>query len=828
MKKSIITILLIATIHFFGIAQNGITGTSINLHATFHHVGIQVNFTGDVNNNAIATLEVNIDNAGFQDAHALSRVGNNRFVGTVFSLNSETNVDVRITLSDPEGVNNNVHTASITTRSEQVPVSTGNHIHVATSGNDNTGDGSDSNPYNTIQKAVDLAIPGNKIVIHAGTYHETVEIAYKNESSINAPITISNAGDGPVILDGTDESYNDSSIWTNEGNNIYSSPLNDTYYIGINGNRLWRYNTLMELQNLIYNTDGGFFPDIAANKVYLKLPGNANPEGFEISVSTLGRAFDIFESTHIIIDGLTFRNYNVGEHSSAIQIADNSIGLWIVNNIFENMETPIRLEEYVEDLVVMSNDFSDQGVNILDWDYVKEFQWWLERGALYITNDGFTGKGTIFYKNNVYDMFDGVKIVGSEDDFTTYATNSDVEENTFYHLSDDGVEVDGFSCNIRIVNNRFENLLAGVSVAPALAGPVYIVRNLMADLNNVASPDWETTAIKFNYDGEKSGEIFVYHNIGSTFEEEQAAISITNDSNWDNLVIKNNIWSGTLFAFYHWLDNTSNLTMTHDSDLLYSTSEILVLFDETEYLTVENYFTGTNLCQNCLNNDPLFVDDASGDYHLNTNSPAIDQAEIIMGINENYLGSAPDMGIYEQAGSSLALEFFDDLKANAKGSEVYLSWATSFEKENDFFELERKGNNDIWRKIQHVNSKHNSNTVTQYNTIDRTPLDGVSYYRLKQFDIHGNYSFSNVASVNFENLDFSYFPNPSNGEIELFFGQNMDATIRVLDAKGSTLILKNQTQEQEKLDLRHLPNGIYWITIQSNKNSISKKLILSK
>ena len=46
-------------------------------------------------------------------------------------------------------------------------------IYVATSGNDLTGDGSVSSPYQTINKASHAAAAGDTIQIAAGTYHET-------------------------------------------------------------------------------------------------------------------------------------------------------------------------------------------------------------------------------------------------------------------------------------------------------------------------------------------------------------------------------------------------------------------------------------------------------------------------------------------------------------------------------------------------------------------------------------------------------------------------------------------------------------------------------
>ena len=49
-------------------------------------------------------------------------------------------------------------------------------IHVATTGSDDTGDGSENNPYATIQKGIDMSIDGDIVLVGPGTYMENVNI----------------------------------------------------------------------------------------------------------------------------------------------------------------------------------------------------------------------------------------------------------------------------------------------------------------------------------------------------------------------------------------------------------------------------------------------------------------------------------------------------------------------------------------------------------------------------------------------------------------------------------------------------------------------------
>lgn len=631
----------------------------IALHATFHNIGVQVNFTGDKNNNATAHLEANINGVGFKPMHPLSKVflatkpaGNypQRFVGSVFSVPPNTTVDVRVTILDPDGVKKSVQTASITTRSTQIPTSSGQSLHVALSGSDTTGTGSSAAPYATIQHAVEQISLGESIIIHAGTYHEQVQLSNKQVSLDQAYITIKSAGDGDVILEGTDTSLNTPTAWMHEGNNLYSATLNspnsETYYVGFDGNRMWKYFSLNDLKNLVHGTNSGFYTDASSNKVFAKFPDNASPTGHQITVSNLKYGLDIFDINNIVIDGLIFKNFNASEHAAGIQVSGTTHAVWIVNSTFEHMETPIRLEAKVVDLVVMNNEFSDQGILALDWDIVKEHQHWLERGALYCGNDEYSGYGTIFYNNYVHELFDGVKIVGTE--ILQYPSNSDVENNRFISLSDDGIETDGYASNVRIQNNRFESLLIGVSVAPALAGPTYINRNLMVDLKNTANTDYATGAVKFSIGDEVYGDIFIYHNTGTTTEANRTAFSVSNEADWSLLTMKNNIWSGVAHGIYYYLDNADALDTLQDYDLLFATSGITAEYQGEDYFNVADYFKASGFCQHCIEGNPLFVDSANGDYHLSNSSPAIDKAALIPGINTvDFNGNKPDMGAFE-------------------------------------------------------------------------------------------------------------------------------------------------------------------------------------
>jgi len=65
--------------------------------------------------------------------------------------------------------------------------------HVATTGSDDTGDGTESNPYATIQKGVDRAVYGDTVLVHPGTYGHV--------NNVNSIYLVSAQGPNQTVID---------------------------------------------------------------------------------------------------------------------------------------------------------------------------------------------------------------------------------------------------------------------------------------------------------------------------------------------------------------------------------------------------------------------------------------------------------------------------------------------------------------------------------------------------------------------------------------------------------------------------------------------------
>ena len=86
----------------------------------------------------------------------------------------------------------------------------------------------------------------------------------------------------------------------------------------------------------------------------------------------------------------------------------------------------------------------------------------------------------------------------------------------------------------------------------------------------------------------------------------------------------------------------------------------------------------------------------------------------------------------------------------------------------------------------------------------------------------GDITINNYISLN----TIDIHPNPSNGIILINSLENIEF-ISVSTVVGSQVLLKNQIKNNQ-IDLGHLNNGVYVITINTNNQTYTKKIIIRK
>ncbi len=112
------------------------------------------------------------------------------------------------------------------------------------------------------------------------------------------------------------------------------------------------------------------------------------------------------------------------------------------------------------------------------------------------------------------------------------------------------------------------------------------------------------------------------------------------------------------------------------------------------------------------------------------------------------------------ANNPLPIELIS-FNAVEKGEVVDLSWETASEIDNDYFTIEKSNDGVNFNAFDKVLGAGNSAQNIEYSAIDKRPLKGDSYYRLKQTDFNGKFTYSAIEKVNFDASNvISIYPNP--------------------------------------------------------------------
>jgi hypothetical protein len=155
-----------------------------------------------------------------------------------------------------------------------------------------------------------------------------------------------------------------------------------------------------------------------------------------------------------------------------------------------------------------------------------------------------------------------------------------------------------------------------------------------------------------------------------------------------------------------------------------------------------------------------------------------------------------------------------------------LKWVTASELNNDYFSIERSGNGNDFEIIGTVEGNGNSTITINYSFTDDLPDEGISYYRLKQTDYNGRFSFSRVITLNNScngEVDFFIYPNPANDYLNLFYeDENANTEIEIYNMPGQ---LVDSFQNVHHIDISSLAAGMYSLKIKQGDKIFSEKFV---
>lgn len=159
-------------------------------------------------------------------------------------------------------------------------------------------------------------------------------------------------------------------------------------------------------------------------------------------------------------------------------------------------------------------------------------------------------------------------------------------------------------------------------------------------------------------------------------------------------------------------------------------------------------------------------------------------------------------------GTALPIKL-SNFSATIKDKSAIISWTTASESNNHYFTIERSADGSNFTSIGMVDGAGNSSSSIDYRYIDDAPLAGTSYYRLKQTDYDGQFTYSDVRAIQFsagKKINFAY---DAQGEEIRIQSSISDLSVRIFDMAGRVLKTVPTASSLTQVSVSDLQAGTY-------------------
>ncbi|REA63754.1 hypothetical protein DSL64_04815 [Dyadobacter luteus] len=218
-------------------------------------------------------------------------------------------------------------------------------------------------------------------------------------------------------------------------------------------------------------------------------------------------------------------------------------------------------------------------------------------------------------------------------------------------------------------------------------------------------------------------------------------------------------------------------------------------------------------------------------WNINSNEPAFLQYTnaSLTDVNSPFRSSDHDpilIGVDFSGALPVRLVSFN---AKAVDNGVQLDWRTTDEVNNSHFTVQRSEDGVKFEDVAVVDAKGNKELAT-YQILDKEPLKGQSYYRLKQTDMDGTFTNSRIVTVKLGEalgMQLMIHPNPVSDQINFSFtgkgAFNGDLNYVIYNKEGVSLFSGKGSLDkiggQASSILPNLKTGLYMIRISNNTDS---------
>ncbi len=188
------------------------------------------------------------------------------------------------------------------------------------------------------------------------------------------------------------------------------------------------------------------------------------------------------------------------------------------------------------------------------------------------------------------------------------------------------------------------------------------------------------------------------------------------------------------------------------------------------------------------------------------------------------------VGKYTSTTSALPVTL-SSFTALCHGAGVSIKWSSKQEYNSKEYTLQKSNTGNSFEDVVTIPAAGQSNSPLHYFYSDNNAFPNKTYYRLKQTDRDGKFTYSKIITVgcNGNEPEVYLFPNPAVNEITISIKNNSQKvrSIVITDVSGRTIkwIQPLASAGNITLDVRSLQKGIYWVRIDTEVGELVTRFV---
>jgi hypothetical protein len=152
-----------------------------------------------------------------------------------------------------------------------------------------------------------------------------------------------------------------------------------------------------------------------------------------------------------------------------------------------------------------------------------------------------------------------------------------------------------------------------------------------------------------------------------------------------------------------------------------------------------------------------------------------------------------------------------------------LQWETSYEEDNDFFEVQRSVEGSAWTVLGNLAAVADGTNGGNYTFNDRAPLSGLNLYRLRQVNNDGTSAYSGILRLKgLETEEMKVFPNPTRNQFTVITTAARKG-LRLINSLGQDVTSQigiSGLVDGYRINVSKLSTGVYLLEAGGQVNKV--------